>query len=102
MNAGGNTGDNVGSVQDWATGNPGFTTSTVSEHTHSYIDAYFAENTPGGQNNLLGSASSDFDNSPFGTTRTTQPAGAHSHTVNGGNAETRATNAYVEWMIRSR
>ncbi len=40
------------------------TTSTVGSHTHTYNDAYFAENYGGGQNNLYGtSAGVDTDNS---------------------------------------
>jgi len=39
------------------------TTETGGAHTHNYQDAYFAENTGGGVNNLLGTNDPDTDNS---------------------------------------
>lgn len=99
MNAGGNVGDNVGSVQDWATGNPGFTTGTGGSHVHALDDYYFSENQAGG-GTWLGSAWSDWDNRGHSTRHNTLSAGAHSHTVDGGDTETRAINAYVQWIIK--
>lgn len=100
MNAGGNTGDNVGSVQDWATGDPGFSTSSTGGHVHAFSDYYFSENISGGVNNWLGSAWSDFDNTPRAVSKSTATAGTHSHAITGGDAETRPQNGYVEWMIK--
>lgn len=68
------------------------TTSTAAGHTHTYQDAYFAENIGGGANNVFGtSGTTDTDNTMRYRTTTngssstpvdlaTGTAGAHSHT----------------------
>ncbi len=67
------------------------TTSTIANHSHTYNDAYFAENYGGGQNNLFGTtAGTDTDNSFYWRTAgggwstspsdiNTSSAGSHNH-----------------------
>ncbi|QSE97877.1 tail fiber protein [Fulvivirga lutea] len=90
---GGNTGDNVGSYQTDATSlpNSAFTTNTTGAHSHS-IQVF----TGGGGTGI------NFDNDAGGLTSSTGTAGDHSHTIaGGGDAETRPTNAYVQFIIKS-
>jgi microcystin-dependent protein len=58
-------------------------TNTTGSHNHSYDDAYFAENTGGGQNNVFGtSAGTDNDNSyRYRPNSGTGLSGDHSHTL---------------------
>ena len=58
-------------------------TNTTGNHSHNYDDAYFAENSGGGQNNLFGtSASTDYDNSyRYRPDAVTVSNGDHSHTL---------------------
>jgi len=64
------------------------TTSQVGAHTHTYNDAYYAENQDGGANNAFGSSTGvDGDNSLFyrtangSTALATGGAGEHDHAV---------------------
>jgi Phage Tail Collar Domain len=103
MNAGGNSGDQVGSVEGGATRLPSaaFTTSSDGDHHHHYDDYYYSEIDCGNQGKL-GSGDSDGDNAPCNWPggRETGSAGAHTHTVIGGDAETRPANANVNWIIK--
>jgi hypothetical protein len=95
MAPGGNTGNAVGSVQDYATGLPQnpFTTNTTGNHTHVYErgNRDSARDEPGGDHNIWD------DNDDKDTSR----AGNHSHTITGGgDQETRPINVYVIWVIK--
>jgi len=117
-NAGGNTGDNVGSVQAQATKTPGTAFSTAAQtvtgtvggadgsHTHGYNDNNAINAGTTGLANSPAFAI-QFQNSALVTTTTGSPHG-HSHvlsapasTVNGGgDNETRPINAYVNYIIK--
>ncbi len=92
-------------------------TATDSGHTHTYDDAYFAENRPGGSNNNFGtSASTDGDNSFYyrsGPVTNTGYAnisvgnnGSHNHTATasstGSGSAVDVTNPYIvlNYIIR--
>lgn len=95
-------------------------TNTTGNHNHGYADAYFAENTGGGQNVFGTRASTDNDNDYFyrpnsGTgysgdhshTLTTDTEPAHTHTVTIENTGTSnptidITNKYItlNYIIR--
>jgi len=78
-----------------------FTNSTVGDHTHDYDDIYYVEhNCSGGGQGWYGSNSTDTDNSPCFTRRSTLAAGAHTHSISGGDSETRPANANVNWIIK--
>ena len=91
---GGNTGDAVGSVQGDATKLPnhGFTADPAGNHKHNVnnmpLGSYKYGNAGGGDH--LGGL----------TTRETEFAGVHSHTISGGDSETRPKNAYINWFIK--
>jgi microcystin-dependent protein len=57
-------------------------TSTNGSHNHTYTDVVYSENYSGGVNNLIGSSSTDNDNSYYTRTGTTIDSGNHSHTLN--------------------
>jgi len=100
--SGGNTGDNVGSVQGWATSRPrtNFTTGSDGAHVHPVDDYYYSENHNGNWG-WLGSGDSDWDNRAHTTRHDTHSAGAHSHSVTGGgDNETRPNNANVSYIIK--
>lgn len=94
-NTGGAVGDNVGSMQRSATALPAtpFTTSQNGEHTHT-VDHIPNDNSSyavaGSYQSIWNSGSADTGN-----------AGIHSHTVeNGGDAESRPVNTYVNYIIK--
>ena len=68
------------------------TTSTDGSHTHPYNDIYFSE-AWWGNYRWGGSGDSDWDNGPITTPRTTDAAGAHSHTFNVTSASTGSGQA---------
>lgn len=64
------------------------TASEEGGHTHAYNDVYFSERGGDvqlpireGKNGSIGSNDTDYDNSGFQFGRTTENAGAHSHTI---------------------
>jgi phage-related tail fiber protein len=92
---GGSTGDAVGSVQAWATGLPvaGFATSTGGAHAHGVYGATYLGS--GGSIGTFGPGT------PFKLNNTiTDTKGDHSHTIAGGDRETRPANAYVQYIIK--
>jgi len=106
MNTGGNTDDNVGSVQgsDYKShshGGGSLSANSAGDHSHSFTDKYHASGGSdpkwkgdGGGNKGISSGG--------GTTNNT---GAHTHTISGstatsGNSETRPNNAYVFYIIK--
>lgn len=97
--AGGAIGDNVGSVQNGATALPeaGFVALEAGAHAHSYADnsGWSCDVTPDDPDTSCGESGLRSD-----LARTTDGAGAHSHNVSGGDAETRPINAAVYWIIK--
>ena len=91
-NVGGNVGDNVGSIQGRATAlpNAGFVTTTNGAHIHDIYGGY----------RCVGGASGDLRGAGSGTGVNSASGGNHSHSVTGGDAETRPVNTYVNYMIK--
>ena len=99
--AGGNVGDNVGSVQDWSTARPRIPLQTDNPaHSHSIgmeldgarVGAHLDYVSGPGNTSHLGSAG-------FGQGSTGETT--HSHTVTGGgDAETRPFNAAVNFLVK--
>jgi microcystin-dependent protein len=107
-NAGGNTGDNVGSVQGDATRNPGFSTDTAGNHNHQHriVSASGASGTnriKAHHNAVTNNYTYGSDSGPSGLSG--QPMslaeGNHTHSVTGGNSETRQKNANVNYVIKA-
>jgi hypothetical protein len=96
----GNRGNTVGSFQLPATALPAsaFAVSQVGDHTHD--DPTW--NGQGGPYELAVGAARGPGGSDFIPKNETSPAGGHTHTLSGGDAETRPRNAYVFWIIRAR
>ena len=95
MATGGATGDNVGSIQGQMTKLPtsAFTTSDPGDHSHTYQCSGIgtaANNVP---------EKSDGNNTIY-TNETDNDGGAHTHTIGGGDVETRPINIYVNYIIR--
>lgn len=96
MNSGGNTGDNAGSVQGYATALPastGFTAVSNGAHTHTVTGA---SNT-----GLNGVSSGGTVTTAQQASQTTSSNGAHTHSISGGDSETRPVNAAVHFIIKT-
>lgn len=95
-NSGGAIGDNVGSLQGYATAlakSTPFATNTTGEHTHSVPHAPNSNNAYAIAGSHYGLWTND--------ATTTSSSGKHSHTVNGGgDKETRCINKYVNFIIK--
>jgi microcystin-dependent protein len=97
MNPGGPGGNNIGSVQGYATARPttSFTTSFSGDHQHG-LELYSATPRVANRVSVIGNT----NGAPVETALTT-PAGNHSHTVNGGgDSESRPVNTYVNYIIK--
>jgi len=100
MNAGGNIGDAIGSVEGGATAMPNnnFATDKSGAHTHQYLRPVHGNGDQTGSNGTNWIISSD----QYGTTG--QPEGTadgvHAHKVIGGDYETRPVNASVNFIIK--
>jgi microcystin-dependent protein len=95
-NVGGSTGDAVGSVQPCYTALPttaAFVTDTQGAHTHPVPNLPIASSWYP----IAGSHYAEWNTGSVSTS----PGGAHSHTVTGGDAESRPVNAYVNYLIFS-
>lgn len=93
--SGGNTGDNVGSVQSYATQKPTnpFVTNQAGEHSHS-VDHIPNDNSSYA---VAGSYQAIWN----GGSASTDAAGNHTHQiVGGGDLESRGINAYTYFLIR--
>ena len=96
---GGNSGDAVGSEQDWSTGRPAnaFVAEPAGAHSHDAPHAPISgvevsrASQQGRDSERLGGGS---------YVGTTSPAGAHSHFIVGGDRETHPTNIYLHWLIK--
>jgi len=93
---GGNTGPIVGSAQGYATVLPGtsFTAQMTGAHTHS-VDHVPTDNS---SYPIAGSYQAIWNSDD----ELTANAGAHSHKITGGDAETVPVNAYVYFLIKFR
>lgn len=120
MNPGGSTGDNVGTIQSFATAAPGASFLVVSGGSHNHItfeagehdhdtnvrDRTFCTGLCVGAGDRDGSprwlTSIDIATgfAPGHTHSMSGPSQFHSHLVEGGEAETRPVNAAVHWIIR--
>jgi len=100
MNAGGNIGDAIGSLEGGSTHMPGnpFVTTVSGAHTHKYHRPLLGWGNQAGSNGVPWVIAAD----QYGTTG--QPEGtadgAHSHGIVGGDNETRPVNASVNWIIK--
>jgi microcystin-dependent protein len=94
MATGGNTANNVGSVQTSATALPttAFTTSDPGNHDHGISNT---DTVP----LLEAGASWSTSGASFGSANHVDE-GAHTHTLSGGDAETRPANANVNFIIK--
>lgn len=98
---GGSTVERIGSVQSDATSMPDsiFTTDLQGLHAHVLITS----GTGTGSGIYIPEIGSNYNlsrtTSPP-TTRSSGPSGEHSHTISGGDNETRPVNAYVNYIIK--
>jgi hypothetical protein len=101
--AGANGGRMVGSCQGAATGTPSNPFSAASAGTHSHSEvlrrAWLNGQPLRSTSTTLGG--SDWDATGNSNNPTTDPAGAHTHAIAGGDAETRPVNAAVVYLIRA-
>jgi microcystin-dependent protein len=95
---GGNTGDNVGSAQDYATGNGAtpITIASAGDHQHAVagVPANDHQAAKGASGPLAYNTMEWTDN-----WTNTSSIGNHSHSVSGGDKETRPTNIYLDWVV---
>jgi len=100
MNAGGNIGDAIGSVEGGATAMPNntFATDKSGAHTHQYLRPVHSPGDQTGSNGTNWVIAAD----QYGTTGSPEGTadGAHSHKVIGGDLETRPVNASVNFIIK--
>jgi microcystin-dependent protein len=105
MNLGGNTGNHIGSLQGDATKSPvnAFINSSNGDHSHSIgwvIDGGVVSGNiynPGAS-----SATGHFSTTGYGMVGGgyVGTAGNHSHSISGGDSETRPKNVYVKYIIK--
>ncbi|KAK4165086.1 tail fiber protein [Cladorrhinum sp. PSN259] len=95
---GGSTGDNVGSAQTAATGN-GSNPMTVQEagnHRHSVAGVPADDHHSAyGASGFAAFYTMEWTNGSMSTTE----SGTHTHSVTGGDKETRPANAYLDWIV---
>lgn len=108
MNTGGATGDEIGSVQGDATAHPAsgnFTAASDGAHTHTFN--YTKAPPPGTTEEILAPGTgSTLDGSTNGVSMSSVAlsvvsGGAHTHSISGGDSETRPINAYVNYIIKT-
>jgi microcystin-dependent protein len=105
MNTGGRTGDLVGSVQGDATSlpNSAWTTSNPGDHNHNNGN-YKRLMIIGSDSGVSTRSFSGGDNSPgepdLALSANIVASGSHTHTVGGGDLETRPQNANVNYIIK--
>jgi hypothetical protein len=92
---GGATGNNVGSLEQFATGMPvsPWRLAQNDGHTHSF------QHLTGSQHEVWGGSSETMARNPHNTS-TTSAAGAHSHTFTGGDGESAPINVALYWIIK--
>ena len=80
--------------------NNGFITDYTGNHSHDYWDMYLSFDSGSAYSNLIGVTSVDYDNRGYQISRSTADSGNHSHTITGGDIETRPVNVYVNYIIK--
>lgn len=108
-NTGGATGDNVGSVQGDSTKNPGFggSADAVGNHQHYVHTADTPNNVPTNSTYPLAGGIQGLAGFRYSTSAATHSpssgSGGHSHgvSISGGDSETRALNANVNYIIKA-
>jgi microcystin-dependent protein len=94
LNAGGNSGDNIGSVQSYATSSPKALSTTIDgDHTHNI--GYVAQDHNDVAVGSLYNSCIEWANAAELSTSD----GAHTHTLTGGDNETRPVNVYAEFLV---
>jgi hypothetical protein len=95
---GGNTGNTVGSVQDFSTARPTTPFRTDNPGNHRHEDPTYTSSGGGDYEVPTNNPSGSYD---YRDAAPTSYAGAHAHEiVSGGDSETRPMNAYVIWIIK--
>jgi microcystin-dependent protein len=99
LNTGGATGDATGSAQGYATALPA-SVKAASAGAHSHNIARIPQND---HHVALGASGPAAYNCMVWTDAVTTSTtnGAHSHSVTGGDKETRPANVYLDWLISS-
>jgi len=94
---GGNEGDSIGTVEGFATAMParGLATESAGDHTHTF------RASSGSEVACNGSICGGFVGADTTSTSTTGSAGAHSHAITGGDAETRPENVALAFIIKT-
>jgi len=81
------------------------TENESQDHTHNYMDSWFAEASGNYRINELvygQNAGSDLDNRRFADWDVSAAQNQrHTHAISGGDRETRPVNAAVHWIIRA-
>lgn len=99
----GNTGDAVGSVQDWATGRPKTAFKLALDGVHNHADGSFSRLlalTSGGNNTAHDLDATSGEPNLF-TSGELKNAPPHTHALDdGGDKETRPINVYVNYIIK--
>jgi hypothetical protein len=97
-----NAGNHVGSYQSDATAMPrnGLTLETTGAHDHGLRLEIDASRDPEKRDNCCGNTVANYP-PRIANYRSTRE-GDHTHTVSGGDRETRPKNVYVYWIIRAK
>ncbi|CAL78466.1 hypothetical protein; phage-related protein [Bradyrhizobium sp. ORS 278] len=95
---GGNTGDAVGSAQHYSTANGVIPISVAATGDHTHAQALVPANDHHAAYGASGPAAYNTMEWTDDWTNTTK-AGAHTHSVTGGDKETRPVNIYLDWFI---
>jgi hypothetical protein len=97
--SGGATGDAIGSLQSFATAlprNTAFSTSVAGGHSHSY--SAFVDDGTVVNGHVQGGSATGF--TIWGYTESTAEAGDHTHTIGGGDGESRPVNVGLGYIIK--
>ncbi len=96
LNPGGNAGDKVGSAQAYATGRPVNQFRTADDGQHQHVAPHLISNWHNTPLSAWGEVCVEWP----GADQKTSEAGDHSHTVVGGDAESRPGNVYAHYLIK--
>lgn len=99
---GGNSGNDIATYQNDATRFPAnASTTNDGNHTHTYDDAFYSENFTNNAGKIGSDATDNNNDYYFRTPKpTTEEAGVHSHSLTGGDQETRPKNFSVNFIIK--
>jgi microcystin-dependent protein len=96
LSPGGNTGDKVGSAQAYATGRPVSQFRTADDGQHQHVAAHLTSDYHSTPLSAWGSVCAEWP----GSDQKTSEAGDHSHTIAGGDVESRPGNVYGHYLIK--